>query len=654
MKTNPKRESKSTARSSDARAKNRNAQPAPQPPRPRPVPEREEPQEEGEEEEGEEEPETELVVTGKDPTIYCICRQSYSHSEFMISCDRCGDWFHGRCIGMTEWFSRHIDIYHCRRCALRANLPQVRFNTEYMKELSRIMKIIYSDKQMDEERTVYRCDLCVACLRQKRCNRCDPCNRAVPGLCLKMRCVHLSSHPTMIRGKHLREITKHFTEEEYAKLIKPALLTAVATAAAAAYETKSTGADNSTVVTAASCAVHKFAIANSGRKKWKKGSPFVPFQIKSLEHIIQEEEDREVEEAEKKEVLLAEMDVFHEEAQKKQEAQRQLEQRREVQMWERKSKPDKTKKVRRKRRVKTEEDAEVSEVEIPKQCMEPSCVKLARVDSKYCTEECGLKLAQTRLRCILPTRVENFWSTTPTTHVRFKKWIEELTEICTINNDRINELLSYYQMVMRYINALHNLEPMDEDEDVAQDMISNCTVCGAEVNARQLPKHVERCFVRSEKQITFGAQQMAAFNPHELFCESYNKASNTFCKRLRVMCAEHYKGELEEGIKICGCPYYLTGNNMKAFSDIFIGESELLEGGFCTNPRKTCTLHHRWIQTVFGIIETERMNLLTKFEELSERRTALMTANRDRGDLISLLCCETKRVNNDQEPKKDI
>ena len=27
---------------------------------------------------------------------YCICKKPYDGQEFMIECNACGDWFHGR------------------------------------------------------------------------------------------------------------------------------------------------------------------------------------------------------------------------------------------------------------------------------------------------------------------------------------------------------------------------------------------------------------------------------------------------------------------------------------------------------------------------------------------------------------------------------
>lgn len=31
--------------------------------------------------------------------LYCVCRQPYDVNRFMIECDTCKDWFHGRYVG---------------------------------------------------------------------------------------------------------------------------------------------------------------------------------------------------------------------------------------------------------------------------------------------------------------------------------------------------------------------------------------------------------------------------------------------------------------------------------------------------------------------------------------------------------------------------
>ncbi|KJH47286.1 hypothetical protein DICVIV_06642 [Dictyocaulus viviparus] len=218
---------------------------------------------------------------------------------------------------------------------------------------------------------------------------------------------------------------------------------------------------------------------------------------------------------------------------------------------------------------------EVSEQVGSRQCIEPDCVNPAREDSKYCSDECGVKLA---------------------------KAMKSTTSV------------SY-----------------DETGDV--DFMVHCTVCGMETTGRQLPKHVERCFVRSEKQTSFGTATPASFNPDNLFCEVYNKANNTYCKRVRVICAEHYKGELENELQVCAYPKAWSEGKSMTFAEMFEHGPDLLKDqGFCCAPRKDCVQHHRWIQALVGTIECERMNLLTRLDELLERRKTVSIGCSTRGD----------------------
>ncbi|KAF9932116.1 hypothetical protein FBU30_008930 [Linnemannia zychae] len=48
--------------------------------------------------------------------VYCICREPYDGEEFMIACDRCEEWFHGRCIGMKPQEAKKSNHYYCDTC----------------------------------------------------------------------------------------------------------------------------------------------------------------------------------------------------------------------------------------------------------------------------------------------------------------------------------------------------------------------------------------------------------------------------------------------------------------------------------------------------------------------------------------------------------
>lgn len=54
-------------------------------------------------------------------TLYCICRKPHNN-RFMICCDRCEEWFHGDCVGISEargrLLERNGEDYICPNCTI--------------------------------------------------------------------------------------------------------------------------------------------------------------------------------------------------------------------------------------------------------------------------------------------------------------------------------------------------------------------------------------------------------------------------------------------------------------------------------------------------------------------------------------------------------
>ncbi|XP_017842948.1 nucleosome-remodeling factor subunit NURF301 isoform X2 [Drosophila busckii] len=81
--------------------------------------------------------------------LYCSCRQPYDESQFYICCDKCQDWFHGRCVGIVQSEAEYIDEYVCPECqrnsdASAANMKSLT-QTEIV-ELKTLIKQIQSHK----------------------------------------------------------------------------------------------------------------------------------------------------------------------------------------------------------------------------------------------------------------------------------------------------------------------------------------------------------------------------------------------------------------------------------------------------------------------------------------------------------------------------
>merc|ERR1712029_1174900 len=63
--------------------------------------------------------------------LYCLCRQPYDDSQFYIGCEKCEDWFHGRCVGILQAEAENIEEYVCPKCE-----PNSRLNFANLKELN--------------------------------------------------------------------------------------------------------------------------------------------------------------------------------------------------------------------------------------------------------------------------------------------------------------------------------------------------------------------------------------------------------------------------------------------------------------------------------------------------------------------------------------
>lgn len=48
--------------------------------------------------------------------LYCTCRSLYQEGVFMIGCDKCGEWYHPKCIEMSEAEAQQREEFVCKAC----------------------------------------------------------------------------------------------------------------------------------------------------------------------------------------------------------------------------------------------------------------------------------------------------------------------------------------------------------------------------------------------------------------------------------------------------------------------------------------------------------------------------------------------------------
>lgn len=47
--------------------------------------------------------------------MYCLCRRP-DNGDFMIGCDFCPEWYHGKCVGVSRKQAAGIKRYSCPKC----------------------------------------------------------------------------------------------------------------------------------------------------------------------------------------------------------------------------------------------------------------------------------------------------------------------------------------------------------------------------------------------------------------------------------------------------------------------------------------------------------------------------------------------------------
>lgn len=74
--------------------------------------------------------------------LYCLCRQPYDESQFYICCDKCQDWFHGRCVGILQSEAEQIDEYICPNCHRNSSVNYANMKNLSTREYSELSVLI--------------------------------------------------------------------------------------------------------------------------------------------------------------------------------------------------------------------------------------------------------------------------------------------------------------------------------------------------------------------------------------------------------------------------------------------------------------------------------------------------------------------------------
>lgn len=258
-------------------------------------------------------------------------------------------------------------------------------------------------------------------------------------------------------------------------------------------------------------------------------------------------------------------------------------------------------------------------------CYGPGCTETARSNSKYCSDRCGMKLATNRIYQVLPQRLQE-WSLSPSHAENVNKLdLEAVRRQQVEARAALHELDKRYHRLESIIARGKALTPyfkaeMNEKEEEAS---VYCVTCGHEIHTSSAIKHMEKCFSKYESQASFGSMYKTRIEGNNMFCDFYNPASNTYCKRLRVLCPEHTKDPVIGTNEACGCPL---------IKGVFEETDKL-----CTYPKKSCFKHYCWEKLRRAEIDMERVRQWLKVDELFEQERQIRQKLVERAGVLGLM-----------------
>lgn len=263
-----------------------------------------------------------------------------------------------------------------------------------------------------------------------------------------------------------------------------------------------------------------------------------------------------------------------------------------------------------------------------RQCYGPQCTLPARYSSKYCSSQCGIRLATSRIYQVLPQRIQEWSLSSCVAEQKNRKALEVVRSGIAKAQAALRSLDKQHTDLDALLAKAKNATILHTDDKDADDETSMyCITCGHEIHSRTAVKHMEKCFIKYEAQASFGSRHRTRIDGQSMFCDYYNPINATYCKRLRVMCPEHFKDSKVSDSDVCGCP--LVRNVFDP------------SGEFCRAPKKSCLRHYQWEKLRRAEIDMERVRQWLKLDELVEQERSIRLAMASRAGVLGLMLHST-------------
>lgn len=601
-----------------------------------------------------------------DDEVFCICRSS-DIERFMIACEKCNEWFHGDCINVSRKKAKSIEEWFCFKCLEKDSKLKIKYKVKTVseklhkikekklkkpaKQSSKRKKLLkthvledtgeswqdqtkedwqnqlsfddipeydengklnpaYVEMQLDSQakRRSRRCGKCTSCRRTNDCRKCDYCKDSRkyggPGK-LRQKC-------RVRQCEFLSNVNKRSKSNSISSSLNTSVNTLDVLLSTAQRELDSSSS-YSKESSSAQFFDHSYSMSAPVKEEpvnlQETSTNSTPIQRKKamkVKHVQQREFNENIKETSRKK------------PKKEEEKGHSLDNLDELYATNRSTRSQK--RIEHKVRPR---------LEPPKQCLGPGCINAARKDSKYCSDDCGIQLQMRRLQVILPEKMKEMKNLRCVADDKSEEKIAELKKLQKSCEDILHELDEEHKKLEEIIERANNLticneEINEEALDTELDLTTDCVSCGMPLGPRIAFKHMEKCWSKLECLMSFGAMMPSAGN---LFCDTYMPSQQTYCKRLRVICPEHFKDKKRSSSDICGCPLEVDELNTAT--------------PLCRTSYLKCTRHVSWERLWRAEIDLKRVHQWWKLEESLEQERQLRIEMKKRNNVLGILLHST-------------
>lgn len=268
-----------------------------------------------------------------------------------------------------------------------------------------------------------------------------------------------------------------------------------------------------------------------------------------------------------------------------------------------------------------------------RQCANLDCTYESRQDSKYCTDECGLKFNRYLYENVFLPK----WKNLEQNHskVRWDKFkeLKDLDEETIAIQALIKSLKEEKEELERNIKIIKEeasrmykenvrlKENEDEDDeaenDDAEEAVTGdqaktfCITCGHTIPSNTALKHWFSCHKKHEAVYNFTADVLV--NPTcegdenpKLYCQFQDKKTKRYCMHIESACPQH-SNWLSDKDEVCACP-------------LNIGHKLIPDGNYCLELRKDCKQHYHWDKFYLAQMNMQRVHAFSRLDAVIERK----------------------------------